>query len=45
MNFIRKEKIEKLKSGSKTKHEFKDQDYLRRRDRVQDDVEDAFEAG
>lgn len=43
--FFRKEKIDKLKNGANSKHEFKDQEYLRRRDTVLDEVEDAIEAG
>uniref|UniRef100_A0A915MVE4 Sde2 N-terminal ubiquitin domain-containing protein n=1 Tax=Meloidogyne javanica TaxID=6303 RepID=A0A915MVE4_MELJA len=39
------EKIDKLKNGAKTKHEFTDQEYLRKRDTVLDVVEDAVEAG
>jgi hypothetical protein len=44
INF-RQKKIEKLKSGSNSKHVFSDQDYLRKRDTVLDEVEDAVEAG
>jgi hypothetical protein len=41
---FRKEKYEKLKQGG-PKHQFADVDYLRKRDLLLDDVEDALEAG
>jgi len=43
--YFREEKIDKLKNGAKSKHEFTDQEYLRKRDTVLDVVEDAVEAG
>ncbi|KAL3083100.1 hypothetical protein niasHS_010902 [Heterodera schachtii] len=39
------EKIERLKAGGETKHQFEDQKYLRKRDTLLDEVEDAVEAG
>ncbi|KAI1719594.1 telomere stability and silencing domain-containing protein [Ditylenchus destructor] len=39
------EKYERLKKGGVSKHEFSDQQYLRNRDRILDQTEDAVEAG
>jgi hypothetical protein len=41
----KQEKYEKLKNGGRTKHEFNDPEYLRKRDIVLDETEDAIEAG
>ena len=34
-----------MKNGNRTKHEFSDPEYLRKRDMVLDETEDAVEAG
>uniref|UniRef100_A0AC34RN00 Replication stress response regulator SDE2 n=1 Tax=Panagrolaimus sp. JU765 TaxID=591449 RepID=A0AC34RN00_9BILA len=39
------EKLLKLKSGSRVKHEFKDKKYMRQRDLILENTEDAIEAG
>uniref|UniRef100_A0A914HKL5 Sde2 N-terminal ubiquitin domain-containing protein n=1 Tax=Globodera rostochiensis TaxID=31243 RepID=A0A914HKL5_GLORO len=41
----KEDKIERLKACGRAKHQFDDQKYLRKRDTLLDDVEDAIEAG